>query len=89
MATIILQNTHRPEECEGLNEETLSTPWPVAWKGSVFFCTCPGGQHGGVFAVEADTVDEALALLPPKFRAGTRGVEGMTTEIGSEYIPVA
>lgn len=89
MATYILQNTHRPEECEALGQEAQENPAPISLKGTQFLCTCPGGLHGAVFAVEARSEAEALAIVGPKFRAGTRAYVGEIFEFGSEAIPVA
>jgi hypothetical protein len=85
MATFILYNRHRPEDCRWLEEEG---PWPDSLKGIALLCTCPSGDHGGILAVEAPNADEALARLTPRFRAGTRAYEGDVLVIG-EDIPVA
>ena len=90
MATYILHNTHQPEECQGLGEAAFASPWSASLKGTPFLCTCPSGSHGGIFAVQADDEASALALVDPKFRAGTRAYLGEIYEIGDpEAIPVA
>jgi hypothetical protein len=89
MATYILQNTHRPEECESLAEEAQALPAPLSMKGTPLLCTCPSGAHGAVFTVQADSEAEALAMVGPKFRAGTRAYLGEIFEFGSEPLPVA
>jgi hypothetical protein len=85
MAIYILQNRHRADECEELNEEL---PWPATLSGTELLCTCPSGEHGGILAVEAGNADEALAKLTPRFRAGTRAYAGEVYVVG-EQIPVA
>lgn len=89
MATYILQNAHRPEECEALGEEAQMLPAPTRLKGTPFLCTCPSGSHGAVFTVEADSEAEALAVVGPRFRAGTRAYLGEIFEFGTDVIPVA
>ncbi|HEY3005717.1 MAG TPA: hypothetical protein VGJ44_25450 [Kribbellaceae bacterium] len=90
MATYIMQNTHRPEDCQALGEEALAYPLPASLKGQPFLCTCPSGTHGGVFAVQADDEADALALVGPKFRAGTRAWLGEIYDIGDpDVLPVA
>jgi hypothetical protein len=90
MATYILHNTHRPEECRALDEAVHAHPWSAALKGTPFLCTCPSGSHGAIFAVQADDEESALALVDPTFRAGTRAYLGEIYEIGDpDVIPVA
>lgn len=84
MATYILHNRHRADECQALEEEV---PWPESLAGIEMLCTCPSGEHGGILAVEAANADEALARLTPRFRLGTRAYEGDVFVIGKD-IPV-
>lgn len=52
-------------------------------------CTCPSGAHRGILAVEAPTEKDALALVPPMFRTGTRADVGEIFIIGEhEAVPV-
>lgn len=89
MATYILQNSHRAEECEALGQEAQAQPAPTSLKGTPFLCTCPSGTHGGIFYVEAQSEAEALAMVGPKWRAGARAYLGEVWEIGGPEIPVA
>ena len=46
-------------------------------KGSLrLFCTCSTGDHGAFFELEAEGPERALAILPPRFRAGSRVYAG-------------
>jgi len=72
MALFMVRNVHEAEECEALEREWLQEA-PAQLKGSLrLFCTCPTGEHGAFFQLEADTAERALATLPPRFRAGSR-----------------
>ena len=86
MAEFVLINQHTEDEHAGLMEEYMqnmaSLPEPM--KGEIQYCTCPGGEHGGIWMVEADSAEDALAMLDPfpKFKAGTRAVGGMRFTFG-------
>jgi hypothetical protein len=72
MPLFMVRNTHRAEECDLLDQEWKEQA-PEQLKGSLrLFCTCSTGDHGAFFEIEAGTAERALALLPPRFRAGSR-----------------
>jgi hypothetical protein len=72
MAVFMVRNIHTAEECELLEREWDEVA-PPALKGALrLFCTCPTGDHGAFFELEADSAERALAILPPRFRAGSR-----------------
>jgi hypothetical protein len=72
MAMFMVRNVHSPEECELLEHEWEDEA-PPELRGSLrLFCTCPTGDHGAFFQLEAASAERALALLPPRFRAGSR-----------------
>ncbi len=72
MALFMVRNVHEAEECEALGREWLREA-PPPLKGTLrLFCTCPTGEHGAFFELEAETAERALAILPPRFRAGSR-----------------
>ena len=76
MPMFMVLNTHRAEECDLLNGEWEEQA-PEELKGSLrLFCTCSTGDHGAFFELEADSAERALALLPPRFRAGSRVYAG-------------
>jgi hypothetical protein len=85
MADFVLINQHTQEEHAALMEEYQQHKGelPSAVKGQVQYCTCPGGEHGGYFMVEADSPEDALALMDalPKTKATTRAVPGMRFSI--------
>ena len=74
MATFMLQHTHRAEDCGHLFPSSQS--YDPSLKGKPFFCTCPSGDHGCFFQVEAAGAEEALALLPEAIRSTTRVFSG-------------
>ncbi len=72
MALFMVRNVHTAEECEPLEREWEAKA-PPELKGSLrLFCTCPTGDHGAFFELEAETAERALAALPARFRAGSR-----------------
>jgi hypothetical protein len=85
MAEFVLINQHDADEHAELMEEygRMKDDLPPQVKGQVQYCTCPGGEHGGYFMVEADSAESALAMLDslPKLKAGTRAVSGMRFSI--------
>lgn len=80
MAEFLLHHTHRAEDCDHLFPSSQS--YDPSLKGKTFFCTCPSGDHGGFFQVEAAGAEEALALLPEDMRSSTRVLSG-------EVMPIA
>jgi hypothetical protein len=81
VALFMVRNVHEPEECEALEREWLLQA-PPRLKGSLrLFCTCPTGEHGAFFELEAETAERALAALPPRFRAGSRVHAGQALTI--------
>jgi len=81
MALFMVRNTHRAEECDLLDHE-----WEEQARGELkgslrLFCTCSTGDHGAFFELEADSPEQALATLPPRFRAGSRVYAGESLTI--------
>ncbi len=79
MAEFILHHTHRAEECERIFPSLENVGQSL--KGKTFFCTCPSGDHGGFFQVQAGTAQGALQLLPESMRATTEVFPGETMVI--------
>jgi hypothetical protein len=81
MAQFVLINQHTPDVHAGLMEDygQNQDKIPDAVRGEVQYCTCPSGEHGGYWMVEADSAEAALSLLDafPKLKATSRAVEGM------------
>ena len=76
MALYMVRNVHSPEECDLLDQE-WDEQGPPELKGSLrLFCTCSTGDHGAFFQLEAESGERALAVLPPRFRAGSRVFAG-------------
>jgi hypothetical protein len=72
VAVFMVRNIHTVDECE-LIEREWEEQAPGDLKGSLrLFCTCSTGDHGAFFEVEAPSAERALAVLPPRFRAGSR-----------------
>lgn len=87
MAQFVLINEHTAEEHSPLMEEYAQNrdQVPEALRGEVQYCSCPGGEHGGYWMVEADSAEAALSMLDPfpMLKAGSRVVEGMRFTLGS------
>jgi len=76
VALFMVRNAHTAEECELLEREWEEEA-PLELKGSLrLFCTCPTGEHGAFFELEAVSAERALALLPSRFRVGSRVYTG-------------
>jgi len=81
MAVFMVRNVHRAGECELLEQE-WEDRGPAGLKGALrLFCTCSTGVHGVFFELEAESAERALAILPPRFRAGSRVHAGETLTI--------
>ncbi len=74
MAEFMLHHTHRPEDCGSIFPALQNVDSSL--KGKSFFCTCPSGEHGGIFQVVADSAEEARNLLPVEMRATTIVLSG-------------
>jgi hypothetical protein len=89
MTNYILHNRHTAEECEGIFVEGAERLWPARTRGTIAYCACPSGEHWAVLSVEAESPEEALSLLGPRFRAGTTAVAGAVVTIGEAPFAVA
>jgi hypothetical protein len=68
----MVRNAHTAEECHLLEREWEEEA-PSELRGSLrLFRTCPTGDHGAYFELKADSPERALAMLPPRIRAGSR-----------------
>ena len=77
MATFLIHNRHAPEECQVLAEEYEAIGGlPAPFRGHEYFCTCPAGDHGAYVVVDGGSADAVFAMLPPKYRAGSRVIAG-------------
>jgi hypothetical protein len=74
MPQFMLHHTHRPEQCREMFEAAVG--WTSELKGKEFFCSCPGGEHGGFFITEAADAAAAVAQLPARHRETTRVYSG-------------
>ena len=70
MGECLLSYTHRARDCPRIVPEFQNVAQEL--KGKKFFCTCPNGDHGGFFQVEASRSEEALNSLPEAIRATTQ-----------------
>jgi len=64
----IIVNEHDPDDCEPM--EAGIPKIPEQWRGTQFYCTCPGGVHGYFMIVEAGSAEEVMRLLPQEVQAG-------------------
>ncbi len=79
MAEFMLHHTHPAEDCEEIFPQLQNVAQSL--KGKNFFCTCPSGDHGGFFQVEAASPEDAVRLLPEIMRASTQVFPGETMAI--------
>ncbi len=79
MAEFMLHHTHPAEDCGEIFPELQNVAQSL--KGKNFFCTCPSGDHGGFFQVEAGSPEDAVGLLPEIMRASTQVFPGETMAI--------
>ncbi len=66
MSEFMVHHTHGAEECERIFSELKNVDQSL--KGKSFFCTCPSGDHGGFFRVEAASSHAASNLFPAVMR---------------------
>ncbi len=66
MAEFMLHHTHPAEDCGEIFPELQNVAQSL--KGKNFFCTCPSGDHGGFFQVEAGSPEDRAP--PPGDHAG-------------------
>ncbi len=76
MAEFMLHHTHPAEDCEDIFPQLQNVGQSL--KGKNFFCTCPSGDDGGFFQVEAGSPEDAVGLLPEIMRASTQVFPGET-----------
>ena len=78
MAEFVLHHTHQAEDCQKVFDSLSDADASI--RGKEFLCTCPSGDHGGFYQVEAAGSDAAIGLLPQAMRATTVAypVERMT-----------
>jgi hypothetical protein len=81
MPEFMVHHTHEPEDCQRLFEEWKAYDTPLKGKGDTFFCSCPSGEHGGFFHVEAASKEEVMTLMPEAHRA-------TSTVYGGETMPL-
>jgi hypothetical protein len=76
MANYVLHHVHRPGQCQEVLQAWSAPDAPRGHGRREFFSYCGSGDHGGFMAVEADSPEAALALLPPLLRPTTRVYQG-------------
>jgi hypothetical protein len=72
MATYIVINKHRPQDCEPMDAglEHLSE----RLRGQPFYCSCPYGEHAFYMILEGATSEEVVGDLPSEWQPGTRAM---------------
>ncbi len=69
MAEFMLHHTHASEDCQGVFDSLREADASI--RGQEFLCTCPSGDHGGFYQVEAADSNAAIRLLPQAMRGTT------------------
>ncbi len=68
MPRYVLEHRHRPRECGAVFASFKGHASPLRHRATL--ATCRSGGHAVWWTVDADSVDEALALLGPELAAG-------------------
>jgi hypothetical protein len=63
MAEYMVHHTHEAEDCPRLFEAWEAYDSPLKGKGDTFFCSCPSGEHGGFFHVEAANEEKEEEMI--------------------------
>ena len=69
MPSYVAVHKHQAEECQSIFDD-LKNAGPLLREVSIN-CTCPSGDHGGYFVVEAASAEAVQDALPEKMRSGT------------------
>ena len=69
MPQYVAVHNHQAEECQGVFDD-LKNAGPLLREVSIY-CTCPSGDHGGYFTVDAASPEAVQEALPQKMRSGT------------------
>ena len=69
MPNYVAGHKHQAEECQAVFDD-LKNAGPLLREVSIY-CTCPSGDHGGYFVVEAANAEAVQEALPEKMRSGT------------------
>jgi hypothetical protein len=77
MATYLIINEHRPEECQAMEEDMDKLSDRV--KGKDFHCTCPHGKHGYYLFLDGESSEDVIGALPPSFLLGTTRADQLET----------
>ena len=74
----MLHRAHQPEVFQTLFDSLRYADASI--RGKEFLCTCPSGDHGSFWEVEASNSEAAIRLFPQTMRATTVAypVERMT-----------
>jgi hypothetical protein len=81
MAHYVLHHVHRPGQCQEILQAWSAPHAPATLRQREFFSYCRSGDHGAFIAVEAESPEAALALLPPLLRPTTRVYQGEKVRI--------
>lgn len=72
MAKYLVHHTHQPDVRGAIFEEwTARAPWKTLDIETVL-CTCPTGDHGGLYVADADSPEQILEMLGPVYARTTK-----------------
>ena len=69
MPSYVVVHKHQAAECQGVFDD-LKNAGPLLREVPIY-CTCPSGDHGGYFVVEAASAEAVQEALPEKMQSGT------------------
>ena len=69
MPHYVVVHKHQAEECQEVFDDLKNAG--ALLRDLSIYCTCPSGDHGGYFVVEAANSEAVQEALPEKMRSGT------------------
>lgn len=70
MPRYVAIHKHQAEECQAVFDDLKNAGALLREVSS--YCTCPSGDHGGYFVVDATSPEAVEEALPEKMRSGTK-----------------
>ena len=83
MPSYVAVHKHQAGECQTVFDDLKNAGITGTLLREVtLYCTCPSGDHGGYFVVEAGSPEAVREALPEKMRSGTTVTEAEAISFG-------
>ena len=69
MPHYVVVHKHQAEDCQEVFDDLKNAG--ALLRDVSIYCTCPSGDHGGYFVVDASSPEAVQEALPEKMRSGT------------------